>query len=148
MTYVIPSPSIIITGIGLLVIGLIYLVQGLLVTRAATNRDYAVRAVLVTAIAVSAAPGILIGTMDFINLETVIILIVIILTILSIYALMRMMIDYGLGTTAMLNVGIITLSLGMPLMLTWSRTAGGVITAVGLALIAMELQEHLKIAKR
>ena len=61
---------------------------------------------------------------------------------------MRMIIDYGLSTTAMLSIGLIAISLGMPLMLAWSRTAGGVITAVGFALIAMGLQEHLNRAGR
>ena len=143
MTYVIPPPSIIITGIGLLVIGLIYLVQGSLMIRAAASRDYVILAMPITAIAIGAVPGILIGTMDLISLEVVIILIVFILTVMSIYALIRMIMDYGLNTMAMLSIGLIATSLGMPLMLAWSRTAGGVITAVGLALIAMGLQEYL-----
>ena len=63
----------------------------------------------------------------------------IILTILSIYALMRMIIDYGLSPTAMLSIGLIGISLGIPFMLCWAETAGGVVTAVGLALIAMGL---------
>ncbi|GAB6944379.1 hypothetical protein [Vulcanisaeta sp. JCM 14467] len=143
MTYVMPPLSFIITDLGLLVIGLIYLAQGSLVIRAAASRYYAVLAVPVTAIAIGAVPGILIGTMDLISLEVVIILIVFILTVMSIYALIRMIMNYGLNTMAMLSIGLVAVSLGMPLMLAWSRTAGGVIMAVGLALIAMGLQEHL-----
>ena len=104
-------------------IGLIYLVQGSLMMRTAASRDYAVLAVPVTTIAISAVPGILIGAMDLINFEVVIILIVFILTVMSIYALIRMIMDYGLNTMAMLSIGLVAVSLGMPLMLAWSRTA-------------------------
>ena len=70
----VPSPQFINIDLGILTIGPIYLIQGFLVTKAVRSRDYAIPAILITAIAIGASPGIIIGVMDFINLETVIIL--------------------------------------------------------------------------
>ncbi len=106
------------TDLSLITTGLIYLVQGLLMIKDVRNKNYAVLSLLITAITIGAPTGIVIGTMDFISFEVVIVLIVVILTIPSIYALIRMMIDYGLGAMAMLGIGLITASLGMPPVLT------------------------------
>ncbi len=96
----------------------------------------------IIAVIIGASPGLIIGLMTN-YIFMIIDLAVLIITILLIYALIRMVIDYGLGIMAMLNVGITTASLGMSLMLIWLSAAGSVIMAVELALTAMGLQEHL-----
>ncbi|WP_243675452.1 hypothetical protein [Vulcanisaeta distributa] len=146
---IMPS-SYVNTDLGLITIGLIYLTTGPpLMIRATRNKDHAKTALPITAIAIGAPPGILMGLSIYhiTILGPIITLITLILTILSTYALIHTMTNHGLSTTAMLNMGIITTSLGTPLMLTWSSTAGSIITATGLALTATGLQQHLNKAR-